>query len=296
MPWCSPYLGSKDAQIALFDDLANRHVECAKETIGYSVKGKPIPMYRVGNPLGGKILFDGAIHGCSDLSTLVHYHYLKWLLESGEERALNILRKNCILAVPILNIDECIRKNSNGVDLNRNFTHNWDTMTSADNTDPNSQHYKGPSPASEPEVQAMIALFNREKPQFYVNFHNWGGPYCASYNANTSQRTVNDQVARTYAALAQQSGVVAYPYTSGGLSAGMAASDAAKLGINSWIIELCVQNAAVPPLSEIEPIYYPKAKPFHITLSEAPISTVKQSWLFKQWQDGDTNPTKTINA
>jgi hypothetical protein len=304
LPWCNPYLGSKDAQVALFDDLANRHPELIKKEIaGYSVNGKPIPMYRVGNPLGGKYLFDGAIHGCSDLSTLVHYHFLKWLLESGDERALNILRTRCILAVPILNIDQCVRKNSNGVDLNRNFTYNW---SSAGSGDPTSDYYRGTSPASEPETQAIIALFTNEKPEIYINFHNWGGPYLGGRGATSQQQTRNSQIATQYLQLAQSIGVEPYNYSAQGLAAGQASSDAALKGANSFLVELVDMNNNVPPnynklptLEQVETYYWPRAKPLHIALSEAcsegpPIKPKK--YVFTRWQDGDTNPTKTINV
>lgn len=257
---------SKEEQLALFDSLASDHPRWVrKEIIGYTVKGKPIPLYRVGNVRGGKFLIDGQIHGCSDLSTEVFYLYLKWLLESGDAVALSILQKRCTLVVPIINIDSYGRKNVNGVDLNRNFTYNWQN---AGSTDPKSDYYRGPSPASEPETQAMIGVFKREKPVLYINHHTYGGPYISSFNANATQKAYNDQLAAKYKALAEQMKVDVYPYTSRGLGAGMAASDAAVAGINSFLIELIQYNIGRPPFEEIATYYYPKWLPIGISFSQ----------------------------
>jgi predicted deacylase len=275
LPICNPYLGSKDAQIALFDELASAHpFYCKKEIIGYSVLGKPIPMYRVGNPKGGKCLFDGAIHGGSDVSTIVLYHFLKWLLESGEPRAITLLQLHNILLIPIVNIDMCTRKNANGVDLNRNFPFDWEN---AGSPDPNSDYYRGPFPASEPETQAIIAILQKEQPEFYCNFHNWGGPWMASRNADSSQQRMNDLVASRYLALAQEMGVEPYSYTAQGLIlAGSASCYSAYIGINSFVVELVDMSGNTypnynqyPTLEMIENYYWPRVKPWLITLAES---------------------------
>ena len=50
------------------------------------------------------------------------------------------------------------KANANGVDLNRNYDAKWEEYDKADA--PQSSHYKGPSPASEPETQAIVSLIN----------------------------------------------------------------------------------------------------------------------------------------
>ena len=50
------------------------------------------------------------------------------------------------------------KANANGVDLNRNYDARWEEYDGADH--PQSYQYKGPSPASEPETQAMVALMD----------------------------------------------------------------------------------------------------------------------------------------
>lgn len=307
-------------------------------------------MYRVGNPLGGKYLFDGAIHGASDLSTIVHYYFLKSLLESNDPRALNILQKKCLLVIPILcwNMG---RYNENYVNLNRNFTSGWSGATAkpwcrtgatsqsnshyvydpmvgnpptypptwtngagqvknyipfevlpssswvcpvcgaAKSTFSNAQDWHGPSAASEPETQAVKAVFAKEKPEVYINFHNWGGPYWFGRYVNSTQKTRNGLIASQYAQLAQSMGVTTYTYSEYGLGAGQASSDAALAGANSFLVELVDMNNDVfpnhkqkPTLEMIQTYYYPKALPLHIALSEAvsdspPPPSPPPSWL-----------------
>ena len=53
---------------------------------------------------------------------------------------------------------ELWKANANGVDLNRNYDALWEEYDGAER--PQSYQYKGPSPASEPETQAMTALID----------------------------------------------------------------------------------------------------------------------------------------
>lgn len=282
MPWDNPYLGSKGAQIALFDSLVTAHpTRLRKESIGKTLEGRDIPLYRLGNPGGGKWLFDGAIHGCSDLSTIMHHRFLKWLLESNDPAANNIVATKQLLCVPILNVDRATRKNArngywpNGVDLNRNFPHNW---ANAGTTDPTNDYYRGTAPASEPETQAMIQTFDREKPEIYTNFHNWGGPLNSSYNYTASQKTFADAIMAKYVTLANQMQQQIYPYQSQGLGAGFITSEAAKHGVKaSFILEVVYMNGTpVPPnfnnlptIDMIDSYYFPRVLPYYMTISQA---------------------------
>ena len=57
------------------------------------------------------------------------------------------------------NINEYLKiwkANANGVDLNRNYDAKWNEYVGAEQ--PSHRNFKGPSPVSEPETQAMVAL------------------------------------------------------------------------------------------------------------------------------------------
>ena len=58
-----------------------------------------------------------------------------------------------------------------GVDPNRNFSSNWGRDNDGSSPRPESETYRGPSPASEPETQAMQALFDEIHPVFQKNDH-----------------------------------------------------------------------------------------------------------------------------
>ena len=51
-----------------------------------------------------------------------------------------------------------------GVDPNRNFVDHWGYDNEGSSNEPFSETYRGPSPASEPETQAMQGLINRIHP------------------------------------------------------------------------------------------------------------------------------------
>lgn len=88
--------------------------------------------------------------------------------------------KNDIYFVPCLNpdgMDNNTRKNSNGVDLNRNFpTKNW-IKTDKDNT-----FYGGDYPSSELETEFIIKIINEINPDLILTLHspygivNYDGP------------------------------------------------------------------------------------------------------------------------
>lgn len=66
-----------------------------------------------------------------------------------------------------------IFNNGTGVDQNRNYPHLWDGLHSG-STNPSSQIYKGPSPASEPETQTMIAFATDQVFEKMLDFHSSG--------------------------------------------------------------------------------------------------------------------------
>jgi g-D-glutamyl-meso-diaminopimelate peptidase len=67
-----------------------------------------------------------------------------------------------------------IRKNSRGVDLNRNFDADWESIDYSyglSSIDPKSPTYRGPYPNSEPEVEALIKLMECVRPQAVFSYH-----------------------------------------------------------------------------------------------------------------------------
>ena len=59
-----------------------------------------------------------------------------------------------------------------GVDLNRNFPYKWGYDNEGSSPDPSSDTYRGPSPGSEPETQALDRFVDRIDFKFLVNYHS----------------------------------------------------------------------------------------------------------------------------
>ena len=153
----------------MYKELSAKHsTYMSYEVIGKSILGNDILLFKIGNPDGGAILFDGRMHGAEDAGTEGGYLFAKWILESGESEADKILRNNYVLIIPIVNVDSYYRSNMrsqytladgtiiycNGVNLNRNFVSGFGSSGLDDPNDP--YDYRGLYAASEPETQAVI--------------------------------------------------------------------------------------------------------------------------------------------
>ncbi|MGH2994902.1 MAG: M14 family metallopeptidase [Gaiellaceae bacterium] len=69
--------------------------------------------------------------------------------------------------------DELITSND-GVDPNRNYAEHWNYDDEGSNTQFSSETYRGPSPGSEPETQALVGLMERVPFKFSISYHSFG--------------------------------------------------------------------------------------------------------------------------
>ena len=125
--------------------------------IGKTVKGRGIVAWRVGQPSARrKVVVFAAMHGNETGPSRI----LKSLLNGKRIRNVDMW------LVPQYNRDGVIRhtrQNAHGVDLNRNFTRNWQRQGGSTNS--------GPRPASEPETKAVMAFLRKIRPAYVVSFH-----------------------------------------------------------------------------------------------------------------------------
>lgn len=280
-------------------------------SIGKSYEGRDIWMFRIGTVGGGVVLLDGCLHGWEDLGAECEYRYAKWLLESGDPKATEILQRNYTLIVPVVNMDSTERGNANyahcptyGVDLNRNFVSGWGAIACG-----NAGTYgcsSGASAGSEAETQAMRNVFQTYKPKIYLNTHYGGGPYLAYHSGE--QSSIIQSILNRINALSAQMGVTPYSTTSvsGG---GYAVTDAHNAGAIAWLIETATETSYhtgtdptpdcymhdVQEIVDIDTYYFPKMLPIFIAFSEAVAQNpVTQKYVFAQWNDGDLNNPKTV--
>lgn len=129
------------------------------EVIGTSAGGRDITAWHRGTPGGTVILVVGVIHGNENAGLPILDRLGELPLPAGYDLWL----------LPLLNPDgyaNDVRGNANGVDLNRNFPHDWTPIAQ-----PGDWQWSGPGPGSEPETQAYMAFTQRVQPALTLWYH-----------------------------------------------------------------------------------------------------------------------------
>jgi hypothetical protein len=260
---------SKEEKIDMWMNLWDSSSNTIYESVGKTYLGNDIWMFKAGNSQGGRLLLDGEMHGNEDKGSEILYFMAEWLLTSGDPRAQEILRRNYVMFIPVLNFDSDARGNANygeneeGVDLNRNFITGWQR------TQPVNDIYSGPRVASEPETRVLRDVFEEYRPDFYVNMHAGAGPvafYSLEGNATVAQDVIEKVMEYGF-----ERGV--YPYRTRGLySQGFAVGDASSFGASAWLIEVEGRSTAWRHTEEIfqdlKDIYFPKCLLLFMAMSE----------------------------
>lgn len=175
----SPYPSPEDRDAQVHQVAASIGGEVVQ--YGESVEGRPLLAIRKPGD-GPAVLVCANIHGIEYISVQVALR-LAQIAELPAE----------VWVAPCLNPDAyaatwaargigslgALRKNANGVDLNRNFPMPWGATPSwipgAGSTNPADATWRGPAPASEPEVAALITLMQRIDPWASANLHSFMG-------------------------------------------------------------------------------------------------------------------------
>lgn len=128
----------------------------AQQRIGHSVQGRPIVAYHLGDGFGPTVVLIAGMHGNEAAPVTI----LRTLAAGLPVHRLDLW------VVPSYNPDGLAahdRHNARGVDLNRNFPHDWAPLTG--------NYYSGPRPASEPETRAVMGFLREVRPDYILSFH-----------------------------------------------------------------------------------------------------------------------------
>lgn len=130
-----------------------------------SAGGRKISLYESLKDSEQPFLFVGGVHGDEPEGVELASKLLFWLQKSNRSEFPSWV------LIPDINPDgssQNERTNSRGVDLNRNFpTQDWSPKAKAP------RYFPGPSPASEPETQAIMKAIKNYRPCLIIHFHSW---------------------------------------------------------------------------------------------------------------------------
>lgn len=156
--------------------------------IGRSAHGKPIMAAKISDNAAREEdepawLLLGLIHGAEPLGVRVALRLLHEVTRgyAADAEIAQTVNAYELWLIPVLNIwgyEHNRRKNGDrpGVDLNRNFDFRWDRCGTPDCLEPTASRYRGPTPFSEPETQAIRDLALEVRPLFGLDYHQ-GNPY-----------------------------------------------------------------------------------------------------------------------
>jgi zinc carboxypeptidase len=161
------------------------------DSVGASYEGRPIFAVKIGPsvdaPNRPNVLFMGTHHAREWISTAVAIKLIRWLADS----AAALTSSHDVWVMPVENPDgyqytftndRLWRKNRRpnadgtvGVDPNRNYPAFWGVDEVGSSSIQNAETYRGTSPGSEPETQAVIAFHAAHPPVVSVSYHSYTG-------------------------------------------------------------------------------------------------------------------------
>jgi Zinc carboxypeptidase/Immune inhibitor A-like, MAM domain len=163
-------------------------------------------------------LYSSLQHAREWISVEVNQRLLEWLIKMYREdrqEIVNLLQTTELWFVVVANPDgyqytfdhdrlwrKNLRDNDgdnqitplDGVDPNRNFPEHWNFDNEGSESVTASQTYRGPAPASEPETQAMMGLYDRVDFRFHVNYHSFGELLLYTFGFQVNTPSADDPI------------------------------------------------------------------------------------------------------
>jgi len=178
-----------------------------KDSIGSTHEGRPIWMVKISdNPNNDEdepqVLYNAMHHAREPGSMMTVMYFIYYLLENYETdpEVTYLVDNRELYFVPIVNpdgyefnremrpdggylwrknkrdnnLDSLFTEDSDGVDLNRNYGHEWAFDDQGSSPNINLPTYRGPGPFSEPETQAIAELCLNKNFKIALNYHTYG--------------------------------------------------------------------------------------------------------------------------
>lgn len=178
------------------DSIVAANPRVSVDTIGQSYEGRPILAMKVGprgdSPQRPNVLFLATYHAREWAATETALRLVAWLAAppGTDARRDSLVQARDIWVVPVANpdgyqytftTDRLWRKTRSpqgtavGVDMNRNHSVNWGFDNQGSSPIPDSDIYRGPTPASEVETRAIEAFLAAHPPVTSVSYHTYAG-------------------------------------------------------------------------------------------------------------------------
>lgn len=312
----APTFHKHDALVTLFKQLADSTTYSSYFSIGKTIRGQSITCFKWGNGVV-PVLFLANLHGWEDAGGEILYLYAKWLA-SSDVKAKDIMNRNLTYMIPCVNMDSYERQNMDGwttfgsvtsgamglddprlptnaygrrfcrygVDLNRNFAHDWYWHGCGDY--PNS--YWGSIARSEPETKAVCSFLSAYRPKLVLDMHYGGGPALWPLDQNNS--TLNTRIWDLYTQYSNSWGATGirgiydgkfgiYPGrgSSAGGTGGAIGDAHALINAQAWMLEVTGNGSGgayshtssgtfARTQSDMQNVFYPKVKCILVAMSE----------------------------
>ena len=207
--------------IAQMDTLRNMYSDFVseKDSIGTSIEGRTIWAFKVSDYPSvdedePEVLYTGLTHAREPVSMMNLFFFVRWLCEnySSDPTAEFLVNHREMWFVPIINPDGYVynetiapngggmhRKNrrpnpdnsncnngtQQGIDLNRNYSYNWDADDSGSSGNPCSAVYRGASAFSEPETEAISNFILARQFKNVLHYHTYSNVLIHSWGDGT---------------------------------------------------------------------------------------------------------------
>jgi hypothetical protein len=179
------------------DSLVAANPRVSVDTIGRSFENRPMFMLKVGprddSPQRPNVIIVATHHAREWAATEMAQRLVKWLAAppGTDARRDSLVQTRDIWIMPVANPDgyqftftndRLWRKTRSpqqlggrGVDMNRNHSVNWGLDDQGSSSDPRSDVFRGPTPASEIEVRNIEAFHAAHPPIVALSYHTYAG-------------------------------------------------------------------------------------------------------------------------